>query len=237
MSPSHGSKGSRQHRYYVSQAILQGRQQEAGSISRLPAPDLEKVVTEAVLTRLTEDPATRIMAITIREAPEREKHNSLRQIIRRVEVAKDIVRVDIEPLGSMAAKPDHDEEETHQPKLFRLELPYKTVSSKGSIRIVPANSSTASFGPDASLITALAKGYAWREQLLSGQVRMITEIARREGLTDRYVNRVLRLGFLAPDIMEAILDGKQPAKLTMETFRKTIPLDWAEQRKLFGFGA
>lgn len=87
--------------------------------------------------------------------------------IRRVEVARDIVRVDFEPPGSMASS--NGEEGGQQPKPIRLELPYKTVSSKGSIRIIPANTGNASFGPDASRIAALAKGYAWREQLLSGQ--------------------------------------------------------------------
>jgi len=58
-------------------------------------------------------------------------------------------------------------------------------------------------------------------------------LAKRAGVTRGYVTRILRLAFLAPDITEAILDGRQPPTLTVERLRDPIPLDWNEQRKLF----
>ena len=59
---------------------------------------------------------------------------------------------------------------------------------------------------------------------------------QREGITHRYVARLLRLGFLAPDIVAAILANRQPAHLTVDRLRGPIPFDWNEQRQLFGFG-
>jgi site-specific DNA recombinase len=49
------------------------------------------------------------------------------------------------------------------------------------------------------------------------------------------VARLVRLGFLAPDIIEAILSNRQPVQLTVDRLRDPIPFDWDEQRRLFGF--
>ena len=77
--------------------------------------------------------------------------------------------------------------------------------------------------------------YRWRSQLQAGEVGGIAELARQAGVSSRYVIRMVRMGFLAPDIIEAILEGRQTAALTFEIFRKPIPVDWAEQRILLGF--
>jgi len=68
-------------------------------------------------------------------------------------------------------------------------------------------------------------------------VRSINEIAREVGVTGRYVIRILRFAFLAPDITEAILDGRQPPAVTVERLRGPIPCDWVEQRRVLGFRA
>jgi len=222
MSPTHGAKEKRRYRYYISQALLKGHDQEAGSVPRLPAADLEKVVAEAVLNHLTADPTTRAKAVALKAGSDHERHNGLREVIKRVQLGVCLLRIEVSQIG----------EDT-----VELEVPFKVISYRHSNRIVAAANTTISFGPDASLIAALVKGYKWREQLLSGEVKMLTEIARQENITDRYVNRILRLGFLAPDIMEAILEGRQPPGLTMEIFRKRIPLDWNDQRRAFGFAA
>jgi hypothetical protein len=90
---------------------------------------------------------------------------------------------------------------------------------------------------DAALIKALARGYAWFTELAKGKAASINEIAGREGLTGRYVSRIIQFAFLAPDIAEAILAGRQPVDLTVETITREIdiPLAWAEQRALLGF--
>jgi site-specific DNA recombinase len=86
-----------------------------------------------------------------------------------------------------------------------------------------------------ALINGIARGYLWRNRLLCGQVGSVVEIARKAKVSPRYVIRMMRMGFLAPDIIEAILEGRQTAAVTVEIFRKPIPLDWSEQRLMLGF--
>ena len=65
----------------------------------------------------------------------------------------------------------------------------------------------------------------------------MAEIASQEGVDKSYVSRVMTLAFLAPDIIESIIAGRQPADLSVERLTKRIdlPLDWAQQRQLLGF--
>jgi hypothetical protein len=67
--------------------------------------------------------------------------------------------------------------------------------------------------PDETLIKALVRAHRWRHRIESGQARSITDLAEQEGVTDAYVCRVLPLTCVAPDIVEAILDGRQPKGL------------------------
>lgn len=63
----------------------------------------------------------------------------------------------------------------------------------------------------------------------------ISQLARKENISDRYVSRILRLNYLAPDIVTAILDGRQPRDLKLQDLiSKTIPDLWEEQKSLFG---
>ena len=74
--------------------------------------------------------------------------------------------------------------------------------------------------PNAALIKATARAHLWKEKLLSGEVASIRVLAQEESLPERYVSRVLRLAFLAPDIIEAILNGHQPPDLDLERLLK-----------------
>ena len=91
--------------------------------------------------------------------------------------------------------------------------------------------------PNPTLVNAVIQGYQWREHLLNGRIASIKALARQEGIYTSYLMRVVRVGFLAPDIMEAILTGTQPADMTLEQFRRPIPLEWSKQRTLFGFAS
>jgi hypothetical protein len=86
--------------------------------------------------------------------------------------------------------------------------------------------------PNAALIKAMARAHHWYEQLLSGEAKSLRAIAREHSVTDRYVAHILRCAFLAPDLVEAILQGRQPAELTLERLLKDLPLDWAKQREV-----
>ena len=88
------------------------------------------------------------------------------------------------------------------------------------------------------LAVAVARAHIWRDLLESGKVKTISEIARANKVDHSYVSRILRLTTLAPDIIEAILDGKEPSGLSLAVLTKErLPELWEEQRRAFGFAA
>ena len=84
----------------------------------------------------------------------------------------------------------------------------------GARVLVTGGSMPAADSSTSALVKAVARGYAWRQQLLNGSTQSIAEIAQKEGMTRRYVARILQLGFLAPDIIAAILANRLPARIT-----------------------
>jgi hypothetical protein len=88
---------------------------------------------------------------------------------------------------------------------------------------------------DETLIKALVRAHRWRRRIESGRARSITDLAEHEGVTDAYVCRLVPLTCLAPDIVEAILDGRQPKGLRLADVLGNGPLDWNEQRAKWGF--
>jgi site-specific DNA recombinase len=83
------------------------------------------------------------------------------------------------------------------------------------------------------LIKAIARGRAWFEELASGRVRSLQELARRDGISRRYIRRLACLAFLSPELVEASLQGRQPVELTATRLTELdLPLDWTEQRRL-----
>jgi hypothetical protein len=88
---------------------------------------------------------------------------------------------------------------------------------------------------DETLVKALVRAHRWRCRIQSGQARSITDLAEQEGVTDAYVCRLLPLTCLAPDIVEAILDGRQPRGLRLAEVLGNGPLAWNAQRETWGF--
>ena len=82
---------------------------------------------------------------------------------------------------------------------------------------------------DNTLAKALARAFRWKRMLGDGEFATIAELADREGIARSYMTRVLRLTQLAPDIVEAILDGKQGPELTLVRALEPFPLEWEEQ--------
>ena len=86
---------------------------------------------------------------------------------------------------------------------------------------------------DPALIKAIARGRMWFEELATGRVRSLQELAERDGITRRYMRRLVGLAFLSPELVEAILQGRQPVELTATRLTELdLPLDWTEQRRL-----
>jgi len=83
------------------------------------------------------------------------------------------------------------------------------------------------------MIKALARAFRWRKLLETSVYATVGEIAKAERINTSYVSRVLRLTLLAPDIIETILDGRQPAELTMAALMKPFPVEWHLQANMF----
>ena len=84
---------------------------------------------------------------------------------------------------------------------------------------------------DETLIRALARAHRWKRMLEEGRYRSAGEIAEAEKISRSFVNRLLRLTLLAPDIQEAILDGRQPKAMQLEELTRAMPMEWEEQRR------
>ena len=82
---------------------------------------------------------------------------------------------------------------------------------------------------DSTLVKALARAFRWKRMLESGEFATIGELAEREGIAPSYMTRVLRLTLLAPDIVDAILDGKQGPEVTLARVLEPFPLEWNRQ--------
>jgi hypothetical protein len=87
---------------------------------------------------------------------------------------------------------------------------------------------------DDTLINALVRAHRWRRRIESGRAKSITDLAEQEGVTDAYVCRLLPLTCLAPDILQAILDGRQPKGLRLAEMLGNGPLSWEKQRSAWG---
>ncbi len=85
--------------------------------------------------------------------------------------------------------------------------------------------------PDEALIRAVVRAHRWKRLLDAGTYRSASELAEAEGLTRSFATRLLRLTLLAPDIVEAILDGRQPKGLQIEDLTQALPSAWEKQRQ------
>ena len=116
----------------------------------------------------------------------------------------------------------------HVPMTFRRRGGRKLVVSPDGTVLTPA---TAPPVIDGTLLKAVARAFRWRKLLDAGVYGSIKDIAAKEKIDPSYVGDVLRLTLLTPDIIEMILDGRQPPALQFESLRKSLPLLWDEQRR------
>jgi site-specific DNA recombinase len=100
--------------------------------------------------------------------------------------------------------------------------------------VVPPNSMVSARLPKPSLIKALARAHGWYQKVIQGDVPDMRSLARQAGLTERYVGKVFACSLLAPDIIESILEGRQPHDLNFKKLCEQVPSSWAEQRERFG---
>jgi site-specific DNA recombinase len=120
--------------------------------------------------------------------------------------------------------------------LISLSIETKRKRFGGEVHlVVPPNSIDSVRHRKPSLIKAIARAHGWYEKVVQGNALDMRSLARQAGLTERYVGKVFGCALLAPDIIESILEGRQPHDLNFEKLCRHIPLNWAEQREQFGF--
>ncbi|GJL85330.1 MAG: hypothetical protein DHS20C02_11050 [Micavibrio sp.] len=251
LTPVHAKKKGKRYRYYISQSLVTGTKESVENGWRLPGPEIESLVTQAAQQILADRPAIteslREAGVTVRYIPEALKAadvqgRKLDSMIDRAEVLGLIVqRVDISQegmrltllLASMIGqgnKPD-----TVMCPIITRDIPMQIKRRGVEMKLVIAGGNASRTDP--TLIKAVARARTWFDELQSGAAKSIREIASRYGVGDNYVSTLLPLAFLAPDIVEAIVAGQQPADLTADALIKRInlPADWSEQRRILGF--
>jgi site-specific DNA recombinase len=227
MSPSYTVRRGTRYRYYISQAHLRGR--KTGSRPRIGADDLERAVVEELLRRQPGDSQIADIAAGVWSAKTREL---VRSTVDRIVIDHDGIEITLK-VKEIDDTSDGDNRKKSL-KTLRLALPPLRPRERKEI-LVPGTSGTQPRRIDQALILALARARSWVSSLRQGEFVDTAEIAQRFGLSDAHVRRLLRFAYLAPDIVETIIDGRQPRALTVKLLLRGIPLDWADQRAAFGF--
>jgi site-specific DNA recombinase len=232
MSPSHvRKKDGRRYRYYVSQALLQHRAAASGSLRRVPAQPLEDLVLDR-LRRAASGSAAPIDASELHSTPELDR-------LRRIEIGRTVVRIMLAtPIGddmNPAATLPAGDRVSIEGGTMTITVPIQLCAWGGETVIRGADGRAASGVAhiDAALVATLAQAYVWREQLESGEATSLTEIAAAQGVHESHIRQRIGLAFLAPDIVEAMVNGTQPRHLTLDRFiGEDLPLGWHDQRAL-----
>lgn len=120
------------------------------------------------------------------------------------------------------------------PETVTLDVPFRVVKRGGRKEMQLPEAAEKPRRTDNTLVKALARAFRWKRLLESGEYANIAELAEREGIASSYLTRVLRLTLLAPDIVEAILDGRHGQAVTLARVLEPFPLEWKHQEMHFG---
>jgi DNA invertase Pin-like site-specific DNA recombinase len=226
MSPTHSNKLGVRYRYYVSHALLQNRKEAAGTVTRVPAPEIEQLVLDGVRRHLE---TIGLPSVTVnRDLIERHVD---RVIVKPQAVEVRLILSDTTALVDSA----RDEQTSSELATTTLALPWAAptfVAVKGIVHEPTAKPTISPQSRD-SLLAAIAKARGWIEDLQLGHVASLAEIADREGLGERHVRLLAPLAFVSPRVVGMIADGNAPADLTVTTLAKTLPHLWAQQEQRF----
>jgi hypothetical protein len=164
-------------------------------------------------------------------------HAELQSLLHRVLVHDDSIEVQVRKgallklvLG-VDLTMEADGPEGASPGHITLRVEAQLKRCGGEVRfLLPPDSSHAKPHPVPSLIRAIARAHDWVDRIRSGDVHNQRALAAETGLDERYIGSILPLAFLAPDLTEAILEGRQPSSLDLGRCLKPLPPDWKEQR-------
>lgn len=118
------------------------------------------------------------------------------------------------------------------PETIRVHIPLTIRKRGGRPRILPprdAESATPPPGQDPRVLRAIGRAWGWRHRPERGEVTTIADLAAEEGLSDRYVSRLLRLAWLAPDVLERLVVRREPCAISLYDLYFVATLPWDEQ--------
>ncbi len=255
VTPSFANKAGVRYHYYVSMRLLhQGKKDSSGW--RLPAKPLEDLVMKELDLLLADQKRFHAVFDTVNMSiPEFEKiasnakqlnfdlakdnHTILHQMIERITLAPGLLTIilsrrNFADLFDLKLDDCNPEEKT-----YALFVPFSMKRRGNEAKLIIGDRIAVPSLVDEALIKTISNAHRWMKQLQSGAAATVVEIAKAEDLDDGEVSRVLPLAFLAPDIVEAILDGRQPLNLTARDLKrlKPLPTSWAIQRQVLGFPA
>jgi site-specific DNA recombinase len=227
MIPTHATKAGIRYRYYASTPVLQGeaRTASAGSISRVPAADIEDTILNSLEAHFAQQEGSTSKALQLRD------RSALARSVAGITVHTDKLVVRL--------KSDHTDEEPDHSDDRLLTIPWQKPPSKRSRRILlPHNASRREVQPEqferrARLVSAIAKGRQWLEDVVSGRVTTVQEICIREKCSVRQVNMTISLAFLAPNLVKAAIEGRLPRGIGVERLRDPAT-EWSRQFEALG---
>ena len=257
MTPSHAGKKGTRYRYYVSGSLITKDRTEVSAGLRVPAAEIEQLVSSRVHRWLL-DPGSiyklRLADLSMQqrlvaraadfgerwpELPLARKRAVLAALIERIEVSVEQVDIRLCPSRlhvflNAAATPSQGatDDETEI-----LSVPVRLRPVGREIKIVIDGTDPLAAKPDACLIKLLLRARRFNAALTRGDGVAFAALAGHEGVSRSYFTRLVRLSYLAPDITQAILDGRQPRDLSTEKLleHSRLPLAWHEQRTVLGF--
>ncbi len=250
---THASKaaagGKRRYRYYVTKALLQG----TGRGMRIPALDLEHLVM-ARLAEMLADPLNALSHQTATDAmPEHsfqrgqrvaadlgaarvsQQRDLVRRLVAGVVIGADriVIKVAAAVLCELLCIPSHATDE----EFLVLETRARLARSGRALRMVQHDGRLVKPSVDLTLIRLIVKARSWWQRLQLERGLTVSGIAASENVTQSYVTRVLRLGFLSPEVVKSIIAGKQPAWMDSGALtRDNIVLDWEQQKRVLLIG-
>ncbi len=183
-------------------------------------------------------------------AGERVRRQFLRLIIKRAEVGPSLIRLRLHGTSChFFEQPGRVMVGALPPMPAAIEIPHELSPKGASLR---RGDLSRPADPHPALIKAVVRGYLWRTELLNGTIQTVRRLVKKVRFRRAYILRILRLGFLAPDLIEAMLlrlgfvapdlietmlNGRLPLAPNLTLLKRPIPLDWAEQREFFGLSA
>jgi hypothetical protein len=231
MTPTYTVRRRNRYPYYVSRGSVQDRTGGKGALPRVGADDVERLIVQALARALSRDDLATDAASGIWSP---ETRTVLRESVERVVVSYEEIQLVLKrKVGdagtATVGKSDRDAPTT----ILKVLLPGARPRARKEILIL-GNGGSVPRHIDQALMLALARARSWIRALRQGEYADTAEIGRRFGFSNAHVRRLLRFAYLAPDILEAIVDGRQPRSLTVRVLLRSIPLAWSGQRTVFG---